>query len=148
MFWNYIEKNKKAYFSLLVKILSLLAAVFAAILAGAALLGHWGLNLLFGGEIADYSSLLIPVLLTTLLIALSYFFGALLTITRKLKVLLVANAAAAVLTLALSRPLIRTFGMSGVNYVIYIAMGVNALILLIALLLILNTHFNQPAAQK
>ena len=53
-----------------------------------------------------------------------------------------------VLTLALSRPLIRTFGMSGVNYVIYIAMGVNALILLIALLLILNTHFNQPAAQK
>ncbi len=38
--------------------------------------------------------------------------------------------------------------MSGVNYVIYIAMGVNALILLIALLLILNTHFNQPAAQK
>ena len=145
---NYIEKNKKAYFSLLVKILSLLAAVFAAILAGAALLGHWGLNLLFGGEIAEYSSLLIPVLLTTLLIALSYFFGALLTITRKLKVLLVANAAAAVLTLALSRPLIRTFGMSGVNYVIYIAMGVNALILLIALLLILNTHFNQPAAQK
>ena len=145
---NYIEKNKKAYFSLLVKILALLAAVFAAILAGAALLGHWGLNLLFGGEIAEYSSLLIPVLLTTLLIALSYFFGALLTITRKLKVLLVANAAAAALTLTLSRPLIRTFGMSGVNYVIYIAMGVNALILLIALLLILNAHFDQPATEK
>ena len=62
--------------------------------------------------------------------------------------LLVANAAAAALTLTLSRPLIRTFGMSGVNYVIYIAMGVNALILLIALLLILNAHFNRPATEK
>lgn len=141
---NYMQKDKKAYFSLFAKIMALLAAVFAVILVGAALLGHWGLNLLFGAEIADHSALLIPVLLTTLLIALSYFFGALLTITRKLKLILIANAIAAACTLTLSHPLIRMFSMNGVNYIIYISMGANALIMLISLLIVLKKHFNAP----
>ena len=44
-------------------------------------------------------------------------------------------------------PLIRSFGMNGVNYVIYISMGANVLILFIALTCILRRHFQMGAEQ-
>ena len=47
---------------------------------GAALLGRWGLSLLFGEAILPYAYLLVPVLGTTLCISLIYFFDVLLTI--------------------------------------------------------------------
>ena len=56
--------------------------------------------------------LLVPVLGTTALIACAYFLGALITITRKLKVILAANLVAGVLAAALSMPLIRAYGMA------------------------------------
>ena len=42
-------------------------------------------------------------------------------------------------------PLIRAYGMAGVNYVIYVAMGANVLILFVALTKILRQHFREEA---
>lgn len=144
---HYVQKDKEAYYSLYKKIWALLAGVFAAVFVLAELLGRWGLGLLFDQTVVEYAGLLVPVLGTTALIACAYFLGALITITRKLKVILVANITAAVLAAALSMPLIRIWGMAGVNYVIYVAMGANVLILFVALTHILRDHFREEVEQ-
>lgn len=141
----YAEGEKKNYYGLYGKLWLIIAAAIAAVLAGAKLLGKWGLSLLFTEEIVAYEYLLIPVLITTILIACSYFLGALLTITRTLKIIVISNSISTALVLALSTPLIRTFGMEGVNYVIYLAMGVNVLILSTALTIVLHRHFRMTA---
>ncbi len=143
----YAQRDRRAYYALYAKIWGLLSAAFAVILLAARLLGRWGLGLLFDEAVVEYAGLLLPVLGTTALIACAYFLGALITITRKLKVILVANGVAAALAAALSLPLIRTFGMNGVNYVIYIAMGADVLILFAALPRILHRHFRTPAEE-
>ena len=138
---HYVERDKKNFYALYRKIWLILGGVFIAVFVGAALLGRWGLGLLFNDEVVAHADLLIPVLGTTLLIAVSYFLGAILTITRQLKVILAANAVAAALAVVLSRPIIQSCQMNGVNYVIYIAMGANVLLLLIALTRNLHHYF-------
>ena len=144
---HYARRDARAYYTLYHKIWALLAAAFAVVFVVAGLLGRWGLGLLFDEAVVEYAGLLLPVLGTTALIACAYFLGALITITRKLKVILIGNAVAAVLAAALSLPLIHSFGMNGVNYVIYISMGANVLILFIALTCILRRHFQTGAEQ-
>lgn len=144
---HYARRDARAYYTLYHKIWALLAAAFAVVFVVAGLLGRWGLGLLFDEAVVEYAGLLLPVLGTTALIACAYYLGALITITRKLKVILIGNAVAAVLAAALSLPLIRSFGMNGVNYVIYISMGANVLILFIALTCILRRHFQTGAEQ-
>lgn len=144
----YAQKDKKSFYALYRKIWFIIACAVLVVLAGAKLLGRWGLQLLFTEEVADHAYLLIPVLGTTFLIAASYFLGAMITITRHLKVIVLSNAVAMGLVLLLSTPLIRSFGMDGVNYVILIAMGVNVILLFATLSILLRKHFNsaeQPA---
>lgn len=142
---HYIHRDKNAFYSLYYRIWGLLAGAFVVVFVAAGLLGRWGLGLLFNQEVVEYAGLLVPVLGTTALIACAYFLGALITITRKLKVILAANLVAGVLAAALSMPLIRAYGMAGVNYVIYVAMGANVLILFVALTRILRQHFREEA---
>lgn len=142
---HYVQHDKKAYYNLYKKVWALLAGAFVVVFILAGLFGRWGLGLLFNQEVVEYAGLLVPVLGTTALIACAYFLGALITITRKLKVILAANLVAGVLAAALSMPLIRTYGMAGVNYVIYVAMGANVLILFVALTKILRQHFREGA---
>lgn len=77
-------KDKKSYKQHVACLLGILVGIFALACAGASLLGKWGLNLLFGQEIAAHAALLPAVLMGTGLIALSMFLSALLTIARKL----------------------------------------------------------------
>lgn len=140
---HYVQKDKKNFYALYRKIWLVIAACVAAVCVGATLLGEWGLGLLFNEEIVEYSYLLLPVLLTTILIACSYFLGALLTITRHMKIIVAANAVAMALVLLFSNGLVDRLGMDGVNYVIYLAMGANVVILFSALTLILHRHFKE-----
>ena len=139
---HYVEHDRKNFYALYRRIWLILGSVFVLVFAGAALLGRWGLGLLFNDEVVAHADLLLPVLGTTLLVAISYFLGALLTITRQLKVILAANAVAAALAVALSHPIIQVCQMNGVNYVIYIAMGANVIILFTALTRQLKRHFD------
>lgn len=137
----YAQRDKRAYNRLYRKIWALFAAAFLVVFVAARLLGRWGLGLLFDQEVVEHADLLLPVLGTTALIACAYFLSALVTIARKLKVILLSNAVSAVLAAGLSLPLIRHYGMAGVNYVIYVSMGANVLILFVALTWILHRHF-------
>lgn len=138
---HYAQHDKKNFYALYRKIWLFLGGVFVIVFLGAALLGRWGLGLLFTDEVVEHADLLIPVLGTTLLIAISYFLGAMLTITRQLKIILISNAIAAALAVLLSNPIIQAYQMYGVNYVIYIAMGANVIILFVALTHKLRQYF-------
>ncbi len=117
------------------------AAVAAAILAGR-FLGKLGLSLFFPEEITAHADLLVPILWTTILIALCYYFSALITITRRLPVILVSNLTGAALILLFARRLIAAGGMDGVNRAVLLAMGVNALIMGAALHWFLRKRFD------
>ena len=131
---HYNERNREGFDALNRRILLLLGAAIAAVLIGAKLLGRWGLNLIFGAEIAEHADLLIPTLLTTVLIAIEYYVSMLLTISRFLWPMLTGNAAALALTLTLQRTVIAADGAYGVNEMIYLSVGTNLLIQAVALL--------------
>ena len=99
---------------------------------GAALLGRWGLSLLFGEAILPYAYLLVPVLGTTLCISLIYFFDVLLTIGRHLKIMTVIHFAAVALAVAASMICIPTYGMNGVVAVLYLCAGGDMLAMALA----------------
>ena len=149
-YWN--EKEKKGFYSLHRRMVLLLCGTAAAAFIGAALLGHWGLNLLFGEEIAAHDSLLLPTLATTTLIAVEYYLGALLTVARKLKSIVAANAAALAVTFLFSDMLIRPYGPNGVNLIVCISMSINCIILYILLLFARKANFSPvsstPPADK
>lgn len=138
----YVQRNKKGYLSLLAKFSAVIAVCIAAALIGGKLLAAWGLGLLFTEEVVAHADLLVPVLVTTIMIACSYFLSALITITRQLKVIAVANIAATLVGAAISAPIIRVWGMNGVNYVIFIAMGLDLLVLIVTLILTLKKRFS------
>lgn len=140
---EYNEKRKKEYFSFHHKILLLIGGAVAIILIGAKILGYWGLNLIFGEEIAAYEALLIPTLLTTALIAMEYYISTLLTIARLFAPMIAGNIVAFVAMLIFQRPLITAYGAYGVNDIIYISLGLNLLIQYIALLIYLKKWFSE-----
>lgn len=139
----YHERKDEEFHQLNRRMILLIAGVAAVILAGAAVIGRWGLNLLFGGEVAARAELLIPTLATTVLIAAEYYVSALLTVVRNLKAILISNIAAVAVTIAISDLLIRPYGSMGVNYVIYISMAVTLVIQGIALGKSFREHFGK-----
>ena len=145
-YWN--EKDKTNYLNLHRKMLLMLFGTAAAAFAGAAVLGRWGLNLIFGEEIAAHDSLLLPTLATTSLIAVEYYLCALLTAARKLKHIVAANAAALIVTLAISDLLVRPWGPNGVNLTVCISMTVNCIILWVMLLRIRKANFTPAPSSE
>ena len=99
----------------------------ACMFAGAALLGRWGLTLLFGQEILPYAFLLLPVLGSTLCISLIYFFEVPLTIGRQLKAMTLAHGGAALLAAVVSLTVIPSQGLQGVLLTLYVSAGADVL---------------------
>jgi len=115
---------------------ALLAVCLVALLAvaGAAVLGNWGLQLLFGQSILPHAHLLIPALVAALCSALIYFFEVPLTIKGKLTTMSVIHLCATAGTVVLSMVLIPQMGMDGVNLTMYLASGADVLAMGIAAL--------------
>ena len=144
-YWS--EGDRRAYDRLHRRIMLLLGGLSAAVLLGAWLLGRWGLNLLFGAEIASHAGLLLPTLVTTILIAGEYYLASLLTAARKMKAIVISNLAGLGLTFLLADPLIRPYGAEGVNLTVCLAMGVNCVLLYGALLQARRRHFGKEEKQ-
>lgn len=138
----YRERKKGDYLRILGKVFVLLAVLVALLVVACIFLAEWGLNLLFGEEIAAYSYLLLPVIMTTVMIAVNYFLSALLTVARKLYPILAANAVAFAVSLFAGDALISAFGMDGVNLTLYIGMGASLLILASVLIVDLHRQFS------
>ena len=124
----YNEERKKDFLRLHMGVSGALTASIAVIMIAAALLGKWGLNLIFGEEIAAYDGLLIPTLWTTVLIAAVYYISNVLTAIRKLGAIVAGNIVSLAVTVLFADRIVAMYGMMGVNYAIYIAGGANVLI--------------------
>ncbi len=85
-------------------------------LLGVRLLGRWGLNLLYGEEIAAHAGLLVPMVICTALTSLVLFYCMLLTVLRDMKGLILGNLLGLVVSAAVSAPLVRGFAMFGASY--------------------------------
>lgn len=129
-------RERAAYYRALRWLAGLLAALWAVGAAGAALLGKWGLSLLYPStpEILGYAPLLQPLVVATLLTVLATVLCHLLTVARHMKGLIAGNLAGLAAALAVSAPLIRAFDVYGAALATIAGIGVQALVLGAALL--------------
>ena len=117
----YNHKDSKDRFTKFVlKIIGILVALSVVCLVGAAALGEWGLNLLYGQRIAEHAYLFMPVICYTCLNAFVWFLWNLLIVIRRLKSLLVVNSIGLVICFLLIHPMITVFSMNGVSYTLII----------------------------
>lgn len=132
--WN--QKDKAGFFHGLVLLAAALAAMWAAGAAGVALLGRWGLSILYptSPEILDYAPLLQPLVLATVCTVASTVLCHLLTIARDMRGLILGNLAGLAAAAAVSVPLLRAFDVWGAAFATIAGIGVQALCLLAFLL--------------
>ena len=138
-------RERAAYYRALRWLAGLLAALWAVGAAGAALLGKWGLSLLYPStpEILGYAPLLQPLVVATLLTVLATVLCHLLTIARHMKGLIAGNLSGLAAALAVSAPLIRAFDVYGAALATIAGIGVQALVLGAALLVRCRVWFAQ-----
>ena len=98
-------------------------AVVGFVAVGLSLAGPVLLPLVYGQSITDYVYLFPMVLVGTGLIAFLWLFSDVLIVCRDMKGLLVTDAAAFAVSLALVIPLEMLFGMNGINFVVVISMA-------------------------
>ena len=132
--WN--QKDRVGFFRGLVMLAAALAAMWAAGAAGVALLGRWGLSILYptSPEILDYTPLLQPLVLATVCTVASTVLCHLLTIARDMRGLILGNLAGLAAAAAVSVPLLRAFDVWGAAFATIAGIGVQALCLLAFLL--------------
>lgn len=138
----YTENKKNDYIKVMSKALAAMLILSILFCIAAVLFGDWGLKLLFGTEILPYTYLFTPIVLTTILMALLYYFTMVLTIARRTLTIVIATGCAALAVTLLSNPLITAYSMSGVNYCLYIGLTVALLIMIIVCIIDAKHHFN------
>lgn len=108
-----------------------LMAVWACGAVGVMLLGRWGLSFLYPAtpELLEYTPLLQPLVLATVLTILATVLCHLLTIARAMGALIVANVIGLVGAFAASIPLISGFGLYGTAYATIAGIGVQCIAL-------------------
>ena len=105
----------------------LVTAAFSVLLL---LLGRPILWVMYGSGVVEYTYLLQPAVLCTLMTAFAWFMNDLLLALRDFKASFLGNAAAAVVTVASSTIIVDAFGMNGVSWVGVLSYGVAVLVLL------------------
>lgn len=117
IFANYKANNQMKEFMQLLKRTSLIIVAFAMVgCLGSVLLGEWGLELLYGTEIAKYTHLLLPVVMFSSLNAYVWFLANVLIVLRKIKAFMWVYLLGLVISLVATIPFIDVFGMNGVTY--------------------------------
>lgn len=107
-------------------------------LIGGNIFGKWGLNLLYGKEVAVHVELLQPLIICTILTALVWFLCGLLTVVRDFKALILCNTIAMVISCMSSFICIKNFDVQGAS----IALIVSSLIEITGLIIFLYKKVN------
>ena len=128
---KYYSKDFNGFMQLFKKCMIGIILLSVVCLAGAKIFGDFGLKLLFGKSILEYSYLLIPVIICTILTALTWFLCTLLTVMHAFKGLLISNILAVGVCAVLSVVLIPKCIMDGVNYAMIGSLSMGCLALLI-----------------
>lgn len=115
-FAKYFKDNLPAAFRLLIKTSAGVVAVGAGCALLLLLFGDWILALFFGNDIVQYSYLLQPAVLCTLITAYTWFMNDLLLTLRDYKACFTGSAVSIVATLICFKFMVDTFGMNGVSW--------------------------------
>ncbi len=123
---QWMANDLKGFRKNVFKTLGAILLMAAVVILGGILLGDWGLRLIYGDSIAPYTWQLTIVLLSTLSLALLYFFEVPLTIMRRLRIMSVFHGVGVGLVIIASMILIPRMGMLGVSVSMIIAAGLDA----------------------
>lgn len=118
---RYNRKEKEGFIKALINCSFVVGLVSIIGLLGGELLGEWGLNLLYGEEVAEYVDLLLPLILCTVLTAFSWLLCGILTAIRQFRGLVISNLVAVLVVTFFSFPLEKTCGMQGASMALMIA---------------------------
>lgn len=124
------KKDYAGFISLLVRVLSLFAVIF---LGGALvfyLIGEWFLEFVFGSDIATYSGLMYPAILSCAFTACIAFLGDLLISMRQMRWNLAGNALSCLISIPLTIFFVGLVGMNGVSFSIALSYCVGVLVML------------------
>ena len=130
---RYTQKDYHGFLSILKKCTLAVFGIAIAGVLGGKLLGVWGLNLLYGPEIAAYVKLLITLILCTILTAFSWLLCGVLTATRQFRGLVIANILAVISSIIFSPVLEKYFSMQGASMALALATILEIIVLLIYL---------------
>ncbi len=115
------------------KCLLWLLGISAASVAAGLVLGHWGLVILYGEEIAAYDALLTPLIIVAALMAFAWLLGGVLIAIRNFRWLIISNVVSAGCIIPATIFFEKRFDMQGGSIASILAMGLAIVILLIAL---------------
>lgn len=112
---QYEMRKREEFWRTLKKCMLGIAVLSVAALCGGKLLGRWGLNFLYGEEVAEHVVLLLPLICCTILTAVGWLLCGLLTVVRNFKGLIFGNMAALAVSCISSVIFIKYLGMQGAS---------------------------------
>lgn len=112
------DNNARGFFSLLIKILGIMFAIFISGTLLFALFGEGLLRMVFGDQIAGFSYLMPPALISSSLTACVSLLSDVLVTAGDMKGVLYSNALGFVVSAPLTILLVNMFGMNGVSYTV------------------------------
>lgn len=113
---HYFSGDRPGFLRLLARTVVSIVAVAVACAFLLEFVGEWLLGLLFGEGIVEYTYLLQPVILSTVLTAFLWFFGDLLIALRNFKAYFIGNVAALIAVVPLSFACVDVWDMNGVSF--------------------------------
>lgn len=128
-FAEYLNRgDTKGFASLAKKIVLIIILLSIVSLVGFSFAGDWGLILLFGDSMVPYTYLLLPLVVCTILVAFSWFLSTLLTVMRRLKLLLAVCSITFAVVMLGGLPFIRLFGMNGASFILIAGLTIYAVL--------------------
>lgn len=110
---QYANGDIKGFWKTFRKCILAIFAISVVALCGGKIFGHWGLQLLYGAEVAEYEYLLLPLIGCTILTAVVWFLCALLTVVREIKGLVICNTVVLPISYWSAIMLTKRYGMQG-----------------------------------
>ena len=127
---QYNSGNRKEFWITFRKCLCGIVGISVVSLIGGKLLGVWGLNLLYGQEIAEYVWLLLPLIVSTVLTAFIWFLCGLSTVVRDFRGLILSNIVALIISFCGSYVMIDRFGMQGATLALIISLLMESILII------------------
>ncbi len=113
---NLAQKEYDRFNKKLLKIYGAFVGMAVVVLAGAMLLGRWGLALLYPDDILDYYEFFIPVVWVTILYAVVLVMQGILVAIRKIWIMTIGMVADFLLLVVLIKPMIGLYGANGGSF--------------------------------
>lgn len=110
---QYSSGNIRDFWKTFRKCMAAILLISVLALGGGKIFGHWGLELLYGDEVAAHEDLLLPLIGCTILTAIVWFLCALLTVVREIKGLVICNVIILPVSYFGAYLLIQQYGMQG-----------------------------------